>query len=59
MLTEYQQNCAILHCLKAYCLFYLMHIGNSTVAAIIEILLVTFIAAKIFCQHSFLEEIPV
>lgn len=59
MLTEYQQNCAILYCLKAHCLFYLMHIGNSITVAIVEILLVTFIAAKIFCQYSFLEEIPV
>lgn len=59
MLTECQQNCAILYCLKAHCLFYLMHIGNLIIVAIVEILLVTFIAAKIFCQHSFLEEIPV
>lgn len=46
MLTKYQPNCAIIYCLKAHCRFYLRHIGNLIIVAIIEVLLVNFIAAK-------------
>lgn len=53
------QNYGILYCLKVQYIFYLLHTGNLVTVTLVEILLVTFIAAKEFCQHSFLEEIPV
>lgn len=48
-----------LYCLKVQYIFYLLNTGNLVILTFVELLLVTFIAAKEFCWHSFLEEIPV